>query len=90
MHPSFLERIDEVGALLQRTKAARSGFYSRIDRRTPAKPVRYQVAGGSFGMYQIKDRTTGKTRAFRADYKAAHDIAMQFEAKANRQFAVKL
>lgn len=90
MHPSFQERIDEVGELLQRTKAARSGIYSRIDRRAPAKPVRYQVAGGSFGMYQIKDRTTGKTRAFRADYKAAHDIAMQFEAKANRQFAVKL
>ncbi|WP_263290361.1 hypothetical protein [Pseudomonas sp. BF-B-28] len=41
-------------------------------------------------MYQIKDLTTGKTRAFRADYKAAHDIAMQFEAKANRQIAVKL
>ena len=90
MHPSFLERIDEVGVLLQRTKAARSGFYSRIDRRAPAKPVRYQVAGGSLGMYQIKDLTTGKTCAFRADYKAAHDLAMQFEAKANRQIAVKL
>jgi hypothetical protein len=49
-----------------------------------------QVAGGSFGMYQIKDRTTGKTRAFRNDYKAAHDLAMQFEAKANRQIAVTL
>jgi hypothetical protein len=90
MHPSFLERFDEVGVLLQRTKAARSGFYSLVDRRTPAKPVRYQVAGGSFGMYQIKDRTTGKTRAFRADYKAAHDIAMQFEAKTNRQTAMNL
>ncbi|MGF6091667.1 hypothetical protein [Pseudomonas sp. 18173] len=90
MHPSFLERIDEVGVLLQRTKAACSGFYSRIDRRARAKPVRYQVAGGSFGMYQIKDLTTGKTRAFRDDYKAAHDLAMQFEAKANRQIAVTL
>ena len=90
MHPSFLERIDEVSVLLQRTKAACSGFYSRIDRRAPAKPVRYQVAGGSFGMYQIKDLTTGKTRAFSVNYKAAHDLAMQFEAKANRQIAVTL
>ena len=88
MHPSFEERIDEVGELLQRTKAARSGFYRRVDRRAPAKPVRYQVAGGSFGMYQIKDLTTGKTRAFRNEYKAAHDLAMQFEAKANRQITV--
>jgi len=90
MHPSFQERIDEVGELLQRTKAARSGYYSRVDRRALDKPVRYQVAGGSFGMYQIKDRTTGKTRAFRNDYKAAHELAMQFEAKANRQIAVML
>jgi len=90
MLPSSQERIDEVGELLQRTKAARSGFYSRIDRRAPAKPVRYQVAGGSFGMYQIKDLTTGKTCAFRNDYKAAHDLAMQFEAKANRQITVAL
>lgn len=90
MHPSFQERADEVGELLQRTKAARSGFYSRIDGRAPAKPVRYQVAGGSFGMYQIKDLTTGKTHAFRNDYKAAHDLAMQFEAKANRQITVAL
>ncbi|OXR38891.1 hypothetical protein PSJE_01370 [Pseudomonas jessenii] len=90
MHPSFEERFDEVGELLQRTKAAHSGLYSRIDRRAPAKPVRYQVTGGSFGMYQIKDRTTGKTRAFRDDYKAAHELAMQFEAKTNRQIAVTL
>ncbi|CAI8857188.1 hypothetical protein [Pseudomonas sp. IT-P291] len=90
MHPSFQERADEVGELLQRTEAARSRFYSRIDRRAPAKPVRYQVAGGSFGMYQIKDLTTGKTRAFRNDYKAAHDLAMQYEAKANRQITVPL
>lgn len=90
MHPSSQERIDEVGELLQRTKAARSGLYSRIDRRAPAKPVRYQVAGGSFGMYQIKDLTTGRTCAFRADYKAAHDLAMQYEAKANRQITVPL
>ncbi|PTR24329.1 hypothetical protein [Pseudomonas sp. GV085] len=90
MHPSFQARADEVAELLQRTKAARSGFYSRTDRPAPAKPVRYQVVGGSFGMYQVKDRTTGKTRAFHNDYKATHDLAMQFEAKVNRQITVAL
>jgi hypothetical protein len=87
MHPSFQERIDELGELLQRTNAARARFYDRIDQPAPAKPVRYQIAGGSVGMYQIKDRTTDKTRAFRDDYKAALELAIQFEAKANRQIA---
>jgi hypothetical protein len=84
MHPSFQARIDELGALLQQTHAARAGFFDRIDRPMPPKPVRYQVAGESVGMYQVVDLTTGKTRAFRQDYQAAHDLAMQFEAKANR------
>ena len=87
MHPAFQERIDELGELLQRTKAARAGFYGRIDQPAPAKPVRYQIAGRSVGMYQIKDRTTNKTRAFRDDYKAALELAIQFEANANRQIA---
>ncbi|WP_223533079.1 hypothetical protein [Pseudomonas sp. BF-R-30] len=87
MHPSFQERFDELGVLLQKTNAARAG---RIDRPTPAKPVRYQVTGGSVGMYQIKDRTTGKTRAFRDNYKAAHELAMQFEVQVNRQIAVTI
>lgn len=84
MHPSFQERIDELGVLLQQTQAARASFFDRIDRPAPAKPVRYQVAGDSIGMFQIVDLTTGKTSAFRQTYKAAHDLALQFEAKANR------
>ena len=75
---------------LQQSSAVRVGYFARIGQPAPAKPVRYQIAGGSVGMYQIKDRTTDKTRAFRDDYKAAHDLAMQFEAKANRQVAVTL
>lgn len=84
MHPSFQERIDELGVLLQQTNAARAAFFSRTDRPMPKKPVRYQVTGESVGMFQIVDLTTGKTRAFRQDYKAAHDLAMQFEAAAKR------
>lgn len=84
MHPSFQERIDELGVLLQQTNAARAAFFGRTDRPMPQKPVRYQVTGESVGMFQIVDLTTGKTRAFREDYKAAHDLAMQFEAAAKR------
>jgi hypothetical protein len=90
MHPSFQERFDELGVLLQKAKAAQAVLFGRPDRQEPSKPVRYQVNGKSIGMYQIKDRITGKTRAFRDDYKAAHDIAMQFEAKANHQITVAL
>jgi hypothetical protein len=90
MHPSFTERFDELGVLLQKTKAAQAVLCGRPDRQEPPKPVRFQVDGKSIGMYQIKDRTTGKTRAFRDDYKAAHELAMQFEAKANRQIVVTL
>ena len=84
MHPSFQERIDELGVLLQQTNAARIAFFGRTERPAPPKPVRFQVAGESVGMFQVVDLTTGKTRAFRQDYKAAHELAMQFEAKANR------
>lgn len=84
MHPSFKERIDELGVLLQQTNAARAAFFGRADRRTPPKPVRFQVAGESAGMFQVVDLTTGKTRAFREGYKAAHDLAIQFEEKVNR------
>ena len=84
MHPSFQERIDELGVLLQQTKAARAAFFGRTDRPMPQKPVRYQVTGESVGMFQIVDLTTGKTRALRQDYKAAHDLAVQFEAASKR------
>lgn len=81
MHPSFQERIGELCVLLQQTNAA---LLSRTDRPMPKKPVRYQVTGESVGMFQIVDLTTGKTRAFRQAYKAAHDLAMQFEAASTR------
>jgi hypothetical protein len=85
MHPSFQARIDELGVLLQQTQAARAVFFDRSGRQMPPRPVRFQVTGESVGMFQIVDLTTGKTRAFRQDYKAAHELAMQFEAKANRR-----
>jgi hypothetical protein len=84
MHPSFQERIDELGALLQQTQAARTAFFGRTNRPMTSKPVRFQVTGESVGMFQIVDLTTGKTRAFREGYKAAHDLAIQFEEKVNR------
>jgi len=89
MHPSFQERIDELGVLLQQTNAARIAFFGRTSRQMPPKPVRFQVTGESVGMFRVVDLTTGKTRAFRQDYRAAHELAMQFEAKANRPGGAK-
>ncbi|MFL1387510.1 hypothetical protein ACI77F_07535 [Pseudomonas tritici] len=84
MHPSFQERIDELGALLRKTHAARIDFFERVERVMPTKKVRFQVSGESGGMYRVIDLGTGKTRAFRETFKAAYDIALQFEEKANR------
>ena len=84
MHPSFQERIDELGALLRQTHAARLEFFERVDRVMPPKKVRFQVSGKGHGMYQVVDRSTGKPRAFRETFKAAYDLAMQFEQKVNR------
>lgn len=85
MHPSFQERIDELGALLRQTRAARIEFFERVDRVMPPKKVRFQVSGKGQGMYQVVDRSTGKPRAFRETFKAAYDLAMQFEEQANRR-----
>lgn len=90
MHPSFQERFDELGVLLQKTNAAQAGLFGCTDRQDPPKPVRFQVNGKGVGMFQVVDRTSGKTSAFREAYKAAHDLAMQYEAKANRQITVPL
>ncbi|MDR9749879.1 hypothetical protein RG836_00330 [Pseudomonas sp. SZMC_28357] len=83
MHPSFQERIDELGVLLQKTHAARIEFFSRVDQVMPPKKVRYQVKAVGEA-YHVVDLSSGKTKAFRWNYKAAMDIAMQFEDKANR------
>ncbi|KHK61162.1 hypothetical protein [Pseudomonas frederiksbergensis] len=83
MHPSFQERIDELGVLLQKTHAARIEFFERVDQAMPPKKVRFQVKAVGEA-YHIVDLTSGKTKAFRWTYKAAMDIAMQFEEKANR------
>lgn len=83
MHPSFQERIDELGVLLQKTHAARIEFFNRVDQVMPPKKVRFQVKAVGEA-YHVLDLSSGKTKAFRWTYKAALDIAMQFEEKANR------
>ena len=89
MHPSFQERIDELGVLLRKTHAARIAFFDRLDRVMPPKKVRFQVSGESGGMFRVIDLSSGKTRAFRETFKAAYDLALQFEDKANRTVGAK-
>lgn len=84
MHPSFQERIDELGVLLRKTHVARIEFFERLDRVMPPKKIRFQVSGASKGMYQVIDLSTGKPRAFRDSFKSAYDLALQYEEAANR------
>jgi hypothetical protein len=88
MHPSFQERIDELGVLLQKTNAARIDFFTRVDVIMPPKKVRFQVKAVGEA-YHVIDLSTDKTKAFRWTYKAALEMAMQFEEKANRPAGAK-
>lgn len=89
MHPAFQERAAELGALLQKTHAARSEFARIIGITKPEKPVRFQVVTKGQGAYQIVDLITGKTQAFRFDHATAVDFAIQLENKASRQLAAQ-
>ena len=83
MQPMIQQRREVLDALLIRTHAARGEFARLAGLAAPDKKVRFQVktVGKAF---HIVDLATGKTKAFRWTYKAALDMAIQFEEKANR------
>lgn len=85
MHPSFLQRIDELGALLGRSNAARIDFFRRSNRLKSRRGVRFQVVTRKLGIFQVIERYTGKTWAFRSSYREAMDFAIQLEEKSNRR-----
>ncbi|ANI54392.1 hypothetical protein [Pseudomonas sp. DR 5-09] len=83
MHPLMEQRVDVLRVLMIRTQAARETFARLAGLVIPEKKVRFQVktVGKAF---HVVDLSTGKTKAFRWTYKAALDMAIQFEEKANR------
>lgn len=83
MHPLIQQRVDVLRVLMIRTQAARETFARLAGLVMPEKKVRFQVktVGKAF---HIVDLATGKTKAFRWTYRAALDMAIQFEEKANR------
>jgi hypothetical protein len=85
MHPSFLQRIDELSALLGRSSAARFDFYRRSNRLKSRRGVRFQVVTKKLGTFQVVERYTGKTWALRSNYREAMDFAIQLEEKSNRR-----
>jgi hypothetical protein len=91
MHPSFQARIDDLGSLLQKTRAARQNAARMIGRGEPfaPRPIRYQVKSKAKGAFHIIEVETGKCRGFRFSFKSALDWAMQLEAKANRASAAQ-
>lgn len=84
MHPSFQQRIDELGVLLQSTSAARSEFRRRVDKIMPPKRIRYQVVTKAANVFRVVDLDSGKTRGQRATYKLAMGWAMRLEEEASR------
>lgn len=83
MHPLIQQRRDVLNALLIRTYEARETFARLANLVMPEKKVRFQVKTVGKA-YHVIDLATGKTKAFRWTYKAALDMAMQFEEKANQ------
>jgi hypothetical protein len=85
MHPSFLQRIDELGALLGRSNTARFGVFRRSNRLKSRRGVRFQVVTMKLGVFQVIERYTGTTWALRSNYREAMDFAIQLEEKSNRR-----
>ncbi|MCR8931109.1 MULTISPECIES: hypothetical protein [Pseudomonas] len=83
MHPLMQQRVDVLRVLMIRTQAARETFARLAGLVMPEKQLRFQVrtVGKAFHVVNL---STGKTAAFRWTYKAALDMAIQFETKANR------
>lgn len=86
MHPLIKQRRVVLSALLIRTYQARETFARLANLVMPEKKVRFQVKTVGKA-YHVIELATGKTKAFRWTYKAALDMAMQFEEKANRPAA---
>lgn len=83
MHPLMQQRVDVLRVLMIRTHAARETFARLAGLVMPEKKVRFQVTivGKSFRVVNI---STGKTIAFRWTYKAALEMAIQFEDMTDR------
>ena len=83
MQSLMQQRRDGLQALRLRAVIATSEFYSLIGKEPPVQKVRFQVR--SVGKaYHVVDLVTGKTKAFRWTYAAAVDMAIQYEAQADR------
>lgn len=83
VHPLMQQRRDVVRVMLIRTRAARENFARLANLVMPKKDVRFQVKTVGKA-YHVIDLYTGKAWAFRWTYKAALDMAIQFEEKVCR------
>ncbi|MVV47552.1 hypothetical protein EJA72_04695 [Pseudomonas sp. PB120] len=85
MHPSFLQRIDELAVLLGPPNAARVDFFRRANRLKSRRGVRFQVVTKKLGIFQVVEQYTGKTWASCSTYREAVEFALQLEEKSNRR-----
>jgi hypothetical protein len=81
MHQAFQDRIVELGALLQRSRAARSEFSKRTDRAMPGSKVRFQVLSKARNSYSVVELATGILRGAFSNWKEAVNFAQHLEAQ---------
>ena len=81
MHQAFQDRIVELGALLQRSSAARSEFSKRTDRAIPGSNVRFQVLSKARNSYSVVELATGALRGGFDNWKEAVNFARHLEAQ---------
>ncbi|WP_282372942.1 hypothetical protein [Pseudomonas sp. PS02290] len=81
MHQAFQDRIVELGALLQRSSAARGEFSKRTDRAMPGSRVRFQVLSKARNSYSVVELATGALRGGFNNWKEAVNFAQHLEAQ---------
>lgn len=83
MHPSFQQRIDELGALLVHSNEVSVELFRRNHLKS-RRSARFQVVTKKLGLFQVVERYTGKTWIFR-NYQEATDFAIELEEQSNRR-----
>lgn len=82
MHPSIKQRVDGVAALHVRSQIATADFYALIGKEQPVQQIRFQIKNVG-NAYHIVERSTGKVKGFRWNWKEASNLAQALESRAD-------
>lgn len=82
MHASIQQRVDGVAALHLRSRIATAEFYALIGKEQPVQQIRFQIKNVG-NAYHIVERSTGKVKGFRWNWKEASNLAQALESRAD-------